>query len=341
MIKKSWLVLVLISLQFMTNCSKESHEIDIPSNRVLILNEGTFNFGNASLSLYNMTENTIQNNIYKTINNIDLGDVAQSMKVIKDEIFIVVNNSAKIEILDKKTLKQKRTISIPNSSPRYIESIDDSTIIVTELYADKLWIIHSNSGNIIQTISTNGWTEQLQKVGTKIFIVQKKRFNKASTQNALLVYENNTLSTVQTSKEINSFCIQNNNLIALFSADNQQNLPAEIAIFNTTTNQWILGYQFAQNEQPSSIKTNILTNEIMFYMNGIYTYSNNAITKKINTQLTNFYAFDISPYNGDIYLSDAKDFVQSATISRYNAAGSKIHEFTSGVNSNNFLFIND
>mgnify|MGYP006197631115 CR=1 FL=1 len=64
---------------------------------VLIVNEGTFNWNNASISLYQPGNKTVtQNTFSQANNNIPLGDIAQSITSINNKAYIVINNSNKI-----------------------------------------------------------------------------------------------------------------------------------------------------------------------------------------------------------------------------------------------------
>ncbi|NNK80996.1 MAG: hypothetical protein HKO93_05830, partial [Flavobacteriales bacterium] len=44
------------------------------------------------------------------------------------------------------------------------------------------------------------------------------------------------------------------------------------------------------------------------------------------------------PANGDIYVSDAGDFVSPGGVERYSEAGSLIDDFEVGIAPNGFLF---
>ena len=67
-------------LLFLSACSKsdEPPGTDLfVSNGVLIANEGNFQWGNASLSYYDIENNQVHNNLFQAVNNRLLGDVFQ------------------------------------------------------------------------------------------------------------------------------------------------------------------------------------------------------------------------------------------------------------------------
>ena len=77
--------------------------ITVGNNDLIISNEGGFQSGNASISIYNKDENTVNNNLYQSINQSNIGDILQSITHINHELFLIVNNSQKIIIIDDRT----------------------------------------------------------------------------------------------------------------------------------------------------------------------------------------------------------------------------------------------
>ena len=71
---------------------------------VFVLNEGNFQFSNASLSFYDPQADTVANNLFYKVNNAPLGDVAQSLALADGKLYIVVNNSNLIYKVDANSL---------------------------------------------------------------------------------------------------------------------------------------------------------------------------------------------------------------------------------------------
>ena len=51
-----------------------------------------------------------------------------------------------------------------------------------------------------------------------------------------------------------------------------------------------------------------------------------------------FYGLGIDPYNQEIYVSDAIDYIQNGTIYRLDSLGNEIDVFNAGIIPNKFLF---
>src|SRR5690606_20998621 len=61
----------------------------------------------------------LQNNVYENINGELLGDTAQCLYADEDRLFIVLNGSGTIEVVDRYTLEKIGTVSTGLSNPRY------------------------------------------------------------------------------------------------------------------------------------------------------------------------------------------------------------------------------
>ena len=116
----------------------ESGSSFVKNRGVFIINEGNYLQGNGSLSFYSLDSSLVYNNIFEDINNRPLGDIPFSMETDSDgQLFIVVNNSEKIEVLGSDDLKSRKTIT-ELVSPRYILKINDSQAYVSSIYSDHI-----------------------------------------------------------------------------------------------------------------------------------------------------------------------------------------------------------
>ncbi|MFN8275473.1 MAG: YncE family protein [Flavobacteriaceae bacterium] len=89
---------------------------------ILVLNEGKFSDDNdAEVTYLSFDLSEVNHEIFKTENPTqELGDVAQSIGFNGDLAYIVVNNSNKIEVVNRYTFKKVGSINSGLSFPRYI-----------------------------------------------------------------------------------------------------------------------------------------------------------------------------------------------------------------------------
>jgi YVTN family beta-propeller protein len=152
------------------DCSLDSLKIDTSVAEVFIMNEGNFGWNNGSLSLYTPENSVIQNNIFQKANAIVPGDIVQSMEIINDKGYVVVNNSNKIEVVNLNTFEIEQTINGLNS-PRFICKVSENIAYVTSLYGNTVYVLDLQTNTVISEIAVNGWTEQLAVVGDLAYVV--------------------------------------------------------------------------------------------------------------------------------------------------------------------------
>ncbi|NCP46592.1 MAG: hypothetical protein GW818_09295, partial [Flavobacteriales bacterium] len=188
------------------NCI-ENPIIPNSDNKILIINEGNFGFGNASISLYNPTSNILNNNVFQQANNYPLGDVAQSAVLFENKLYIVVNNSGKIEVVNKDTYTSIATIT-SLISPRHILPINSSKAYVSNIFSNQIQILNLSNNSISGSITTaSNWTEEMLLFNDTAYVCDMKN------NNLLLINTTNDqlIDSVKMGVQPNSIVIDKNN----------------------------------------------------------------------------------------------------------------------------------
>ncbi|MFW5645209.1 MAG: YncE family protein, partial [Bacteroidota bacterium] len=159
-----YIVLFFPVLMIIFGCTKNNvlPETDrkISDKGLFILNEGNYGSGNASLSYYERDSFRVTNDIFLSVNNIPIGDVPQSM-IIKDSLaYLTVSNSGKILVFSIFDFKHKGTIG-GLFAPRYMLFINDSLMLVSDLYKRSIDVVNFRSLKIVNTIPVGGAVEQM------------------------------------------------------------------------------------------------------------------------------------------------------------------------------------
>ncbi|MFT6747540.1 MAG: hypothetical protein ACJAZ2_001893, partial [Glaciecola sp.] len=150
------LLVVAVLLFVVCSCKKDRPEENVfvseisGEQGVYIGSEGNFQFGNASLSYYDINSNEISPKVYENANGSKVGDVLQSIHQKGNTLYLVVNNSGKVELIDQFTFKNKGTIS-GFSSPRYFLTVSNSKAYVTDLYASAIAVVDLNKLEITKS----------------------------------------------------------------------------------------------------------------------------------------------------------------------------------------------
>ncbi|MDR0395612.1 MAG: hypothetical protein LBH77_10685 [Tannerella sp.] len=120
-----------IALPLFTSCNGNDDPTDetlISSEYIYVLNSGNMNSNNASLSMYDVKENTVIKDVFEAQNGRRLGDTGQDMVLYGSKIYITMTRESTVEVtdLDAKSIKQIRT----EGAPRYL-AVYEGKVYVT------------------------------------------------------------------------------------------------------------------------------------------------------------------------------------------------------------------
>ena len=104
---KSRIILICICLNILVLAScdtkpKSNDDIILPppiKGSIMMINEGNFQFGNSSLTVYDFNKDLIYPDVFEKTNGRKLGDVFQSITVVNGAAYLVVNNSQNLHLL--------------------------------------------------------------------------------------------------------------------------------------------------------------------------------------------------------------------------------------------------
>jgi hypothetical protein len=143
-------------------------------NGILIANEGNFGWGYGTISFYHKPTKAVEHEIFRSANDRILGNVVQSLYLKDTLLFIVVNNSKKIEIASSLSMKSLGRIE-GLVSPRYF-LIHGQQGYVTDLYSGFISSIDLETMTVNNQIETKSWTERMVTVGNSIFVEDRSGF---------------------------------------------------------------------------------------------------------------------------------------------------------------------
>ena len=304
---------------------------------VLIGNEGNFQNGNASLSSYNINTQQTTSNIYQAINQEVIGDVLHSIYHSDHLLYLVVNNSGKVIAIDDESLEKK--MEIRNLiSPRKIIKVDNSKFYISDLYASEV-TIYNNYDGAVGKIPVDGWCED-------IIIQNGKAYISNITNNQLYVV-NTSNDNIFDSISVGSNPISikedsRGNIWVLCQGNLTNNENPSISIIETNTNLILKSFSLTNNfSYPSSLEIDIQTNQIYFINKHIYKIQNldDTVANEIwFNNNNNFYNLKINPYTKDVYITDAKDYVQNGTLYIIDSIGKFVEEIATGIIPKSIVF---
>jgi hypothetical protein len=326
-----------------SSCKEDTPAIPNPGtdyqDGIYVVNEGGFGNGNASISYIYSDGDSLVNQLYNAKTDLPLGDVGQSMNTYGGKGYMVINNSAKIEVVDLTDFSSLGTIN-DLGSPRYIEFVSETKAYVTDLFAGVIHIVNPTTMAKTGSISVNGWVEEMRALNGFIYAVGTGSGNLYKINPATdLIVDSVMAGTEPYSLEIDA----NEKIWCLASGGWQAAVPNLVRIEpNTMTIETDLSFNSTM-ESPSDLSTSMDGQTLYFLNAGVYSMGISASSipssAMISTGSKYFYKMDVNPATGDIYVSDPVDFSQNGKVYRYNSFGTLITTFDMNVAPGSYHFV--
>jgi YVTN family beta-propeller protein len=164
----------LLTLCALAACSKDNTPVtpvDASKPGVYILNEGNFQRGNASLTYYIPEDGTVIADVYRQENKNGLGDTGNSLTGYKGRVYIVLNGTNTVEVIDDATKKRVKTITLPaGASPRYIAFDSHGRAYISCLYSNEVLVYLDSTDTILARIPVGANPEQMLIRSNKLFV---------------------------------------------------------------------------------------------------------------------------------------------------------------------------
>lgn len=304
---------------------------------VYITNEGNFQWGNASVSYYDIASGSATEDLYAPANGMGLGDVCQSMVLHGGKAYVVVNNSGKVVVVDPDSFVATATIT-GFSSPRYFLPVGHGKAYVTDLYANSIAVVDLGSNSITGSIPCAGTTQELVLAHGQVFVTNESRgevhvINPASDA---------VLDTIVVSRGANSLVEDADGKLWVACSGGAGTPPALVRI-DPQAMAVEASFPFSgSGNSPWRLRING-SRDTLYFLNGpVYrmAISDAALPASafIPEEGRNLYALGIDPHSGEVYLSDAVDYVQRGVIYRYRANGTLRSNFHAGIIPGSFWF---
>jgi hypothetical protein len=336
--KKGFLYLSIIIL--LLSCVKqyepgyfEPVNYRVSANGIFILNEGNFGWGNGSLSYYSYDSSKIYNNFFESVNKRPLGDVPYSMLINGDNIYIVVNNSEKIEVIDRRNLKSVATIT-GLISPRNIVLSGLNKAYVTSMYSDSVRILDLKKNTISGYINIHQTSESVVVTGQRAFIANWLGGNKifvVNTETDVLI------DSVEVGKEPESMAVDKNGMIWVLSNGGwKRDTYAELTGINPQSLAKFRKYVFPTlQNSPLNLQADGDGDTLYYIDSGIRRMSISSPELPADPMIDEdehlFYKVAINPLNGDIVATDAVDYQQNGFLLIFNRYGALKDSRTTGI----------
>jgi DNA-binding beta-propeller fold protein YncE len=313
--------------------------IKVTTGTVYVVNEGQFQAGNASLSLYDPQTQELQNEAFLAANGRPLGDVFQSMCFFGGKAYLLINNSAKIEVIDPSNLQSLGTIE-GLSSPRFMLPWSADKAYVSDLYADFIQLIDPSTLSLSGQLASPGpWVqaprlrhEQMLRVGDVGFVTNYQRpflYVINPLRDAFVDSIAIGLRASRLQQDADGY------LWVAATSDFATDDPGALYRVDPGTRQVLQTLTFPAGEGPGEIALNP-TGDTLYYTSGdlfaLPVRAGSLPTEPLVVGVEGpFGGIGADPASGDLYLTDVIDFVQRGLVLRFSASGQPLDTLRVGV----------
>lgn len=193
---------ILVIVLFVFSCKKKkAEEPEAPQtlqHGMLVLNEGLFQQNNAALGWFSFSENSYTGNFFEQKTNRSLGDTGNDMQRYGGKIYVIVNVSSTVEILDASTGNSISQISmIANGTPkqpRYIAFHGPKAYITC--YDGFVDVLDTASLSITTRIPVGANPEGLTVSNGKLFVANSGGLNFPNVDSTVSVIDLGSLQEI-------------------------------------------------------------------------------------------------------------------------------------------------
>ena len=326
-----------------------------------LLNEGNMGSNKATIDYLDCCNGTYIRNIYGERNpNVikELGDVGNDIQVYGNRLYAVINCSHKVEVMELHTCRRIGQIDIPNcryirfhQDKAYISSYVGPVSIDPNAQLGAIFEVDTATLRITRQVTVGYQPEEFEIIGDYLYVANSGGYRAPEYDSTLSVVDLTDFRQVQKIPVcINPHRVrkdQYNRLWITSRGDHKDVQPQLVLIKNLE-----LGIKNDPEIQYSKITSSemVIVGDSMYYYgahcndetmsnqitygvfniqspipNNQYPISNiqSFITDGTEKNIKIPYGIQVNPYNGDIYITDAKNYVSSGQLHCYSREGKR------------------
>ena len=311
---------------------------------IFIVNEGPFQTGTGTLTFYDRDTKVVTEDVFMRANDgKELGNIAQSMNVIDDKAYIVVNNAGKVVVADGETLVKTGEIS-GLGQPRYVLDLGDGRVAVSQWGADGLSgsvaLVNAGSLAIEATIATGAGAEGMLLKDGKLYVANSGGYGVDSTV-AVIDLSDNSVSHLVVGRNPSGIVEDaNGNIWVLCSGYNDWNDP------NNPLNAPGKLLRLENGQEAFSIDLPVYSGDLNISEDGSILYllvnsepygmhiSSTALPSESIThgqQGIFYYSLGLDPVTGYLLAGNAKDYISAGEVDVFQDDGTKMETISAGI----------
>ena len=322
-----------------------------------LLNEGNMGSNKATIDYLDFCNGIYIRNIYGERNPTvikELGDVGNDIQIYGNRLYAVINCSHKVEVMDLHSCRRIGQIDIPNcryirfhGDKAYISSYVGPVSIDPNAQLGAIFEVDTATLRITRQVTVGYQPEEFEIIGDYLYVANSGGYRAPDYDSTLSVVD---LTDFRQVKKI-PVCVNPHrvrkdqyNRLWITSRGDHKEVQPQLTCFSPITNSLL------PIAQAPAVSEMVLLGDSMYYYGAHWNdeIMSNQITYgafNVQSQIPNIqypisniqsfitdgteqnikipYGIQVNPYNGDIYITDAKNYVSSGQLHCYSREGKR------------------
>jgi hypothetical protein len=324
------------------------------TGQLYVLSEGLFNMNNSTLSLLDFNRRTLNQDFFLYQNNRGLGDTGNDMKRYGSKLWIVVNVSSQLEVLDVKSGISLKRIPFFNANgvarqPRYIAFSGSKAYVCS--FDGTVARIDTTSLEIEAVIAVGRNPDGIAVANRKLYVSNSGGLDMPNYDTTVSVVDLSTFTEVKKiDVGMNPYKIEADNEgdVYVVSRGNNGNVKAKLVRINSRTDMVTQSFDDLQVVNFTIHSDTAYLYNYDFVKNTYWVKTFDCKTEKIistnfisdSTVLERPFSISVHPTNGNVYLTDARDYTSKGDLLCFSRTGKLLYKIESiGLNPNTVLAV--
>lgn len=332
---------ITITVIFFTSCNKEdapTYPVINPTTGLYVLCEGNYGSSNSTLGYYDFATSSYATDFYKKTNATDLGDNANSAVIYGSKLYIAIDNSGYVAVLNAATGKLIKSISFKlgeaTKNPRRVIAANGKIYVPT--YSKTVDVIDTSSLEIVQSFKVRSAAEDIAVRDNQLYVSLQGYYTDGYDSIVVVLNANDgsQIKSIKVGYSPGRIVADNKGNIFVSTMGNYADIKPTIvkASVNSGALEKVIEGSFGKL---------LLYNNQLFCTGGyngfagvrIYNPDNMELINKNFTSGTNItmpYGINIDEENGDVYVTDAIDNSVSGKVFAFDKTGKLRFSFSTG-----------
>ncbi|MES2064930.1 MAG: DUF5074 domain-containing protein [Bacteroidota bacterium] len=334
-------------LSLLSACHKDKVNPDsgpkILDPGVLVLNQGGITHNNSTLTYYDYATKATSSDIFASVNTRGLGDTGNDAKIYGSKMYITVNYSSTLEIVDARTIKSIKQIKMvdgaTNRQPRYV--VFDKGKAFISSYDGTVAVLDTATLTIDKYIKVGRNPEQMVISNGKLYVANSGGLDFSNPDKTVSVINLTSLAEIKkiditSTNPINIAADAYGDVYVIAYGTDYPSKPTLTIIDNNTD-----AVKTTTDIDASYGTSFVINGDLAYYLTDagkvkVYNVKTQTVVKESfitdNTSIKVPFNIAVIPETGQVLVTDAVDYTNNGKLFAFNTDGTLAYSFTAGIN---------